>query len=93
MSGVSRDLVFVATTQPRVELLTYSVLYLLLDMDKETTGLVMASTLAALRNHAVFRLRASHLIQYTHDGAKLSLLVRSRFEAQHLASSLQWGGK
>lgn len=42
LSGVSRKKVFVATVQPRGQLLTYTVVYLRLNMDKESAGLVMA---------------------------------------------------
>jgi hypothetical protein len=75
-------MVFVATTQSRVLLLTHSVVYPRLNMDKEVTGLVMAGHACRTGELRCFW-TTSLLTASTHTPwGKLSPLVRSRFEAQ-----------
>ncbi|CAI9633940.1 unnamed protein product [Alternaria burnsii] len=55
------------------------------------TGLVLPGRLDTLRSRAAFGSQASQAIQYLQDGARLSPLVRSRFEVENTISLLLWG--
>ena len=59
--------------------------------EKDSLSGVSPQKVDTLRRRAAFGSQASQAIQYLQDGARLSPLVRSRFEVENTISLLLWG--